>query len=211
MFVVTERACCVYDAAMQHHGSRALPLGAHALSIGLLIASATGCSTITEQFSSGGVSVLVDDAHGIPVGGPVRVHGVTVGRITEVTLEAEGARIAIEGLPDVVELKSDACGAVRTHGVANDMYLEIDSGHADEPLSGTSLTTCARPSIEQAGTESIAELTGLVRDLRAYVAQLESGARPLCAITQAAPAPTPEIAAPLAPAPTETAPTETAP
>lgn len=174
---------------MQHHVSRGLQVGAQTLSFLVLIAGTTGCGTITQQFGSGGVSVVVDDALGIAVGGPVRVHGVNVGRVTEVTLEAEGARIVVDGLPDVVVLKSDACGAVRTRGLANDMYLEIDPGHADAPLDGTLLTACARPSIEQAGAESIAEVTGLVQELRAYVAQLESGARPLCSVTQVAPTP----------------------
>lgn len=195
---------------MQPHVFGRLPC-AQALSFFLLIAGATGCETITQQFGSGGVSVLVDDALGIAVGGPVRVHGVNVGRVTEVSLEAEGARIVIDGLPDVVELRSDACGVVRTRGLANDMYLEIDPGHASEPLGGTRLTACARPSIEQAGAESIEEVTGLVQELRAYVAQLESGARPLCSVTQAAPVPVPEVEAPAPPTTTEVAPTEVAP
>jgi len=191
--------------------------GAYALSLVLLTTSGMGCATITEQFSSGHVSVLVDDAHGIPVGGPVRVHGVNVGRITEVTLEAEGARIVIDALPEVVALKSDACGVVR-HGVANDTYLDIHPGHAVTPLEGASLSACTSPSLELAGTESIAELTGLIRDVRAYVAQLESGARPLCAISREgnqqpitqAPAAVPEAVVPEATTAAEAEPTNAA-
>jgi ABC-type transporter Mla subunit MlaD len=174
-----------------------------------IVALASGCPTLTNTFTGGGVSALVDDAHGIAAGGQVRVHGVMVARVTEVTLEAEGARIAIDGLPDTVTLKSDACAVVRTHLVANETFLEIQPGHAEAALEGTSLPPCSATSLEQAGTESIAELTGLVRELRAYVARLESGERPLCTVTTAAPTPPAEAPTPTpAPEPAAAAPSE---
>lgn len=176
-----------------------------------LVALASGCSTLTQTFTGGGISALVDDARGIATGGQVRVHGVMVGRVTEVTLEPEGARIAIDGLPDTVALKSDACAVVRTHLVANETFLEIQPGHAESALEGTSLPACSATTLEQAGTESIAELTGLVRELRAYVARLESGERPLCTVTTAAPTPPAEAPMPAptpAPEPASAAPSE---
>ena len=161
----------------------------------LWLALGSGCPAMTNAFGGGGATVLVDDAQGISAGGQVRVHGVVVGRITEVTLEPEGARIAIDDLANVV-LRSDACALLRTHA-PSDVYLEIRPGHAEDTLaSGETLAECASSSLENAGVESIGELTGLVRELRAYVALLERGDRPLCTVQATSPAPTPAQATP---------------
>jgi hypothetical protein len=169
-----------------------------------------GCDQIATQLGVGPSFVVVDDAHGIQIGNPVRLHGVTVGRVTEVGLVPEGARIAFE-LANREVLHADACGHVRREGLDGDAYVHLDTGRSEEPWQG-SFTECESASMDEATIEA----AGLLEDLRRYVGALERGDRTLCALetpTAAATpavAPAPEAIAPPPPPPT-TEPTEPAP
>lgn len=151
--------------------------------------SLAGCGEIAAQLGGGASYVVVDDAHGIAIGNQVRVHGVNVGRVSEISLEPEGAHIAFElSAPDA--LHPDACGSVRREGLAGEAYLHIDAGRQDGTWEGP-LRACEAPGVEA----TIALTAGLIEDLRGYVASLERGERSLCTVSQAAPpapAPTPE-------------------
>jgi hypothetical protein len=158
---------------------------ARALACAASLVSLPACGELTRQITGGGASVLVDDAQGIQIGNQVRVHGVQVGRVTAVTLEPEGARLAIE--LEGAELRSDACAGVRAQGLVGEVYVHVEPGGAESPWEGGELAACQRPTIEDATTESLAELAGLVTDLRTYVSQLQSGERALCTVSAAAP------------------------
>lgn len=160
----------------------------------------TGCDQIATQLGVGPAFVVVDDAHGIQIGDPVRVHGVTLGRVTEVSVVpsdangAGGARLAFE-LANREVLHADACGEVRREGVNGEAYVHLDPGHAEAPWEGT-FTACETTSMD----ETMLEAAALLADLRRYVGALERGERTLC--TMPAPAPAPNSAPAPAPEPT---------
>jgi ABC-type transporter Mla subunit MlaD len=145
-----------------------------------------GCGEIAARLGSGSSHVVVDDAHGIAVGNQVRVHGVNIGRITEIGLEPAGARISFE-LGSTEALHPDACGAVRREGLVGEAYLHIEAGTAEGAWQGP-LRACETPSLEA----TIALTAGLLDDLRSYVGRL---APPSAAPPSAAP---PSVGAPSA-------------
>jgi phospholipid/cholesterol/gamma-HCH transport system substrate-binding protein len=160
------------------------PLLLRALACAASLASLSGCE-LTRQLAGGGASVVVDDAQGISVGNQVRVHGVQVGRVTAVTLEPAGARLALE-LGDVA-LRSDACAMVRTQGLVGEVYVHVQRGEADTPWEGGELRACPSATLEGAAGESLSELAGLLGDLRRYVGALERGEQALCTVRVAEP------------------------
>ena len=155
----------------------------------VLLVALAGCDEIATRLGGGPLAVVVSDARGVSSGDQIRVHGVNVGRVSAVALVDEGARIELE-LTTPVVLHADACGSVRSEGLVGEAYVHLEPGEAEAPLEG-SLPGCVEPSIESATAESLAELGGLITDLRRYVASLESGERALCAVAPTAPAPAP--------------------
>jgi hypothetical protein len=139
---------------------------------------------------------VVDDAHGIAIGNQVRVHGVNVGRVTEIGLEPEGARIAFE-ISARDALHPDACGSVRRDGLAGEAYLHIDAGSGEGAWEGP-LRACETPGVDA----TIALTAGLLEDLRSYVGSLERGERALCTVNAAPPATPPEPSPSTQPEPT---------
>lgn len=165
----------------------------HVLVCGLL--SLAGCDQIATQLGVGPAFVILDDAHGVQIGDPVRVHGVTVGRVTEVGLVPEGARVAFE-LANREALHADACGEVRREGLGGEAYVHLDAGRSEEPWAGTFIG-CETPSMD----DTLAETAGLLTDLRRYVAALERGEQSLCTVNAAAPSAAAEAVVPSEPAP----------
>jgi hypothetical protein len=157
---------------------------ARALACAAALLSLPACGELTRQLTGGGASVVVDDAQGIAIGNQVRVHGVQVGRVTAVTLEPAGARLALE--LSGVELKSDACAAVRTQGLVGEVYVHVQPGEAETPWEGGELAACPSASLESAAGESLSEVVALLGDLRRYVGALERGERVLCTVPGAA-------------------------
>jgi ABC-type transporter Mla subunit MlaD len=171
--------------------TRVSPLALASLSLLGLI----GCTEIAAQLGGGSSHVVVDDAHGIAIGNQVRVHGVNVGRVTEVGLEPEGARIAFE-ISARDALHPDACGSVRRDGLAGEAYLHIEAGTAEGEWEGP-LRACETPGVDA----TIALTAGLLEDLRSYVGSLERGERALCTVSTPSAAPP---TTPPAPVPTST-------
>lgn len=178
----------------------------------VLLVALAGCDEIATRLGGGPLAVVVSDARGVSSGDQVRVHGVNVGRVSAVALVDEGARIELELTAPVV-LHADACGSVRSEGLVGEAYVHVEPGEAEAPLEG-SLPGCVEPSLESATAESLAELGGLITDLRRYVASLETGERALCTVAPTAPAPTPAPGDTTGPAPSPSgsppAPTEAA-
>jgi hypothetical protein len=162
-----------------------------------------GCGEIAARLGSGSSHVVVDDAHGIAVGNQVRVHGVNIGRITEIGLEPAGARISFE-LGSTEALHPDACGAVRREGLVGEAYLHIEAGTAEGAWQGP-LRACETPSLEA----TIALTAGLLDDLRSYVGRLERGERALC--ERSGPTEAPSAAPPSAAPPSAAPPSAGAP
>lgn len=178
--------------------SRALlglaPLGLVSLGlVSLGLALLGGCDTIATQLGAGPAFVVLDDAHGISIGHQVRVHGVTVGRVSDVSVADDGAHVTFQ-VDDSSVLHADACGEVRRDGLAGEAYLHIEAGHEEGPWEAP-LRACESPTMEAA----IAQTTGLIEELRRYVETLERGERTLCTVTTTGTAPAPSAVAPTPP------------
>lgn len=147
--------------------------------VGVALLGLGGCETITSQFGGGPSFVVLEDAHGIAIGNQVRVHGVNVGRVTEVSVVPEGARVVFD-LSAADALRSDACASVRREGLMGEAFLHVEAGHAEAPWAPP-LAACEETSIDQTLTSAAA----LLGELRLYVAALERGERTLCHVERA--------------------------
>jgi phospholipid/cholesterol/gamma-HCH transport system substrate-binding protein len=103
-----------------------------------------------NKVSSSGpeISVALDDAAGLRGGAPVYVAGVQVGRVTNVRLEGERARVAFQVNPEAkLTLHDDACVAVGHYGLAGEAHLRIEPGTAAAPvLAHRGQIDCVRSS-----------------------------------------------------------------
>jgi phospholipid/cholesterol/gamma-HCH transport system substrate-binding protein len=80
--------------------------------------------------------VLMKDSGGILAGDRVRIAGVQVGRIEQVTLRPQNAyRVALRVAIDrSIAIKTDSSAQVATEGLLGKSYLQIDPGSAGAPL-----------------------------------------------------------------------------
>jgi len=156
--------------------------------VGALILAALGLLIafvfLLGDFRFGAVSEIAIDFRNsgdLKVGAPVKVSGVTVGKVTEVRLwggrpdpEHEGrpvyvrARVRID--PDALAmLHEDARFTISTLGVLGERYVEIDPGSQDKPrlAEGAVVVGTSPMSLESVAAEAGA----LMADVKALVGE----------------------------------------
>jgi hypothetical protein len=117
------------------------------------------------------LSAVLDDAGGLRGGAPVYVAGVQVGRVQNVRLEGERARVAFQIMPESkLTLRGDACVGVGRYGVAGEAHLVVEPGTTSAPVltrgqitcvrSGDKLVADAQRAIDSLGTILTAAATG---------------------------------------------------
>ncbi|MGJ3242249.1 MAG: outer membrane lipid asymmetry maintenance protein MlaD [Opitutales bacterium] len=75
------------------------------------------------------------NASGIRPGSPVRIAGVGVGEVTDLTLDREQLVAIVRfTVPEDIELFNDTMAAVRTSGLIGDRFIEILPGGSGIPL-----------------------------------------------------------------------------
>lgn len=71
-----------------------------------------------------------ESASGLKPGASVEVAGVEVGRVDEITLAVDRARVTLS-LAKSVKLQEDAIASIRTKGIIGDKYVQISLGGSD--------------------------------------------------------------------------------
>ncbi|GAB4440847.1 MAG: hypothetical protein OHK0040_12260 [bacterium] len=79
------------------------------------------------------VVVYFDSVEGLDVGGAVQIAGVTVGRVKEIKLEGDKAKVILE-INEGVVVKKDASASIKTKGVLGEKFVEVMPGTAEEVL-----------------------------------------------------------------------------
>lgn len=89
---------------------------------------------------------------GLKKGAPVEIAGVTIGKVSKISLEDYEASVEMLIDPEV-KLQEDSIASVRTQGIIGDKYIKISPGGADELIE---------PGGEMFETESTIDLEELV-------------------------------------------------
>jgi phospholipid/cholesterol/gamma-HCH transport system substrate-binding protein len=74
-----------------------------------------------------------DNISGLKTGDQVQLAGVQIGKVADITLKNERARIAMR-LNDGVDIDKDAIAAIKTSGIIGDKYVSIQLGPSDHIL-----------------------------------------------------------------------------
>ena len=100
---------------------------------------------------------------GLDVNGPVRIAGVEVGKVTEIALVEDKAKLTLVIDPDV-KIYKDAQVEIRTYGALGDKFLMVYPGTADSGLlaDGDTITD----------TLPEADIADVIRDIRGVTASL---------------------------------------
>ncbi|KZY59166.1 outer membrane lipid asymmetry maintenance protein MlaD [Oleiphilus sp. HI0071] len=93
--------------------------------------------SLDSQKNSYRVYALFDDLGGLSVRGKVSMAGVTIGRVSSVTLEKEtySALVEMEIYSDVDNLTVDSVASIQTSGLLGDKYVAISVGGDEEVLA----------------------------------------------------------------------------
>jgi phospholipid/cholesterol/gamma-HCH transport system substrate-binding protein len=95
-----------------------------------------------------------DNAGGLRVGAPVRLHGVDIGNVTGIRIDANRKQTPVEITMKVNtkydDLRKDSTAALSTAGVLGETFVDIDSSHATGTMAqnGDTLRTFEQPDIQ---------------------------------------------------------------
>ena len=79
------------------------------------------------------LNVLFNDIAGLPSRAKVKIAGVEVGAVNEITLKGNKAKISI-WIKKEVKIHSDATASILSTGLIGSKYLELTMGSEDAPL-----------------------------------------------------------------------------
>lgn len=132
--------------------------------------------------SASAFRAYIDDSQGIKVGAPVRMSGVDIGNVKQVTIEPDKGQVAVHfTINDEMRplLHSDAAVLIRPMGLLGDKYLDLLPGSPKQPplpegavLSGHGETGIAGVAGSATNTlqnvdQTLRELQGILRNIKA--------------------------------------------
>ena len=138
----------------------------------VLALTAAGCSTSAQDLPLPGSKVggptyrvvaMFDDALNLTDGAPVKLHGVTIGRVREVTPDNFTARVSLD-LRDSTPIHEGATARLRSTTPLGELFVQIDDHPSGPRLrNGATLgvhSTSAAPTIEDTMTSVSLVLNG---------------------------------------------------
>jgi phospholipid/cholesterol/gamma-HCH transport system substrate-binding protein len=75
-----------------------------------------------------------DNVSGLKVGATVEIAGVTIGKVSDISLGIDGLAKVVLLINRDVEVTADAIASIRTQGLIGDKYIKITMGAEDETL-----------------------------------------------------------------------------
>jgi phospholipid/cholesterol/gamma-HCH transport system substrate-binding protein len=130
------------------------------------------------------IRTYLDNANGLRVGAPVRLHGVGIGNVSGVRVDAARKATPVEVLMKVSAttggLHKDSTAMLSTAGVLGEVFVDIDSSKASGPAvqNGDVLRTVDKPDIQDvvASTQStLVNLQALLNRVDRILTFVESG------------------------------------
>lgn len=120
-----------------------------------------------------GYKVYVDfqNVSGMDVGDTVRVAGVEVGKVDQIKLKRNVARVALV-IDHQVALYEDATAQVKTHGLLGNQFVSVDPGHSRLPRvlpEGQIHSSVAEDNINVV----LGKLSGVASDIRSVTENLK--------------------------------------
>jgi len=76
-----------------------------------------------------------DNVSGLKVGATVEIAGVTIGKVSEISLGKEGLAKVVLLINQGVSVSSDAIASIRTQGLIGDKYIKLIQGADEEMLT----------------------------------------------------------------------------
>ena len=76
-----------------------------------------------------------DNVSGLKVGATVEIAGVTIGKVSEISLGEEDLAEVVLLINRDVEVSADAIASIRTQGLIGDKYIKIIQGGDEESLT----------------------------------------------------------------------------
>ncbi len=116
------------------------------------------------------VSAVFNSVSGLVKDSPVEIAGIEIGRVKDVSLKDDKAKVEMLISPNVV-IGKDALAMVRTKGVLGDKFIEIRQADKGPPLppGGTIARTTSPPDLD----EVLADVGPLVQDVQGAAAGLK--------------------------------------
>lgn len=112
-------------------------VGVAALVVGVAVMALTATANQLRGDGEGAAARYIADfarVDGIHVGAPVRVAGVSVGRVTELMLDDRFRAVATLTFDRDVPLPDDSAAVIETDGIFGAKYVEIQPGGSEETL-----------------------------------------------------------------------------
>jgi len=118
---------------------------------------------------------IVDDASGIFAKTPIKVAGISAGRIKAIELQGNRALVTFEVLRKI-KITKDSILRIRSVGLLGDKFLEITVGDSDELLASDALV----PSETGGGIENLArDVAEVVSDVKKIVSEFKAALAPV--------------------------------
>jgi phospholipid/cholesterol/gamma-HCH transport system substrate-binding protein len=134
-----------------------------------------------------------DSAAGLIPGNPVRLNGVTVGNVLEVTLSPDPADQSVHVVYEVdrrvaPRLRAGTRASIKTIGLLGDKYVELAGGRASEPEIpiGGAIQAAPGAGLEkllEGGGDLLTDLSAIARSLKNILGRTEEGKGFLGALT----------------------------
>ena len=166
------------------HATREVKVGLFVFTVFVLLAVIVFSISDFYSFSPGyRLRVLLNSASGIEAGAPVRLAGVVVGEVRQVTAAVNEAEVKTQAeliiwLKDFAKVEEDAVAYVNTSGLIGERYLEIVPGsrHARLLKDGEVMhgrDTVAMAEFLNTGYEVVAQLSKTISALNSIVGDEE--------------------------------------
>ena len=89
-----------------------------------------------------------DNVSGLKVGATVEIAGVTIGKVSEISLGKEDLAKVVLLINRDVEVSADAIASIRTQGLIGDKYIKIIQGGDEESLTDGGIIFDTESSID---------------------------------------------------------------
>jgi len=128
---------------MQNHATRDLIVGLFVL-VGLATLAYLSLQVGGIEFGAEKrieLAATFDDIGGLSVRAPVRIGGVKIGQVSDISLDAESRPKVTLAVDASVAISNDSSAAIRTAGLLGDQFISVELGAEDDVLAdGDSFT-----------------------------------------------------------------------
>ncbi|MCF8125462.1 MAG: outer membrane lipid asymmetry maintenance protein MlaD [Desulfotignum sp.] len=117
------------------------------ISVGLFMVLGMAC-LVYLSVNLGGVTLFVSDTYtieasfgsveGLEPGASVEIAGVPVGRVKQIRLEENDARVVME-INNSTRISDDTIASVRTKGIIGDKFIKLSPGWSEDYLTDNDL------------------------------------------------------------------------